>query len=140
LLVYTRALTTAEQVSVEDYLGTKYNLPTDSDGDGMPDDWETEHGFNPYSPSDAALDSDGDGLRNVDEYLNGTNPFNIDSDGDGMPDGYEVQNGLNPLINDSTGDLDHDGSLNYRDARPTDVTIKDLKFIFSFPINGSNVQ
>src|SRR5581483_11331142 len=40
----------------------------------MPDTWETRFGLNPNDPSDAALDSDGDGVSNLQEYLNGTNP------------------------------------------------------------------
>jgi hypothetical protein len=35
-----------------------------------------------------------------------------DSDGDGMPDGWEIAHGLNPLVNDASGDLDHDGASN----------------------------
>jgi hypothetical protein len=40
----------------------------------MPDWWELWHGLNPNDPSDAALDSDGDGVSNLDEYLAGTDP------------------------------------------------------------------
>ena len=46
----------------------------DTDGDGMPDDWELVWGFDPHNPADAALDADGDGVSNLDEYRQGTNP------------------------------------------------------------------
>ncbi len=49
-------------------------VPVDSDGDGMPDDWERAHGLNPHDPSDGAADADKDGYTNLEEYLNGTNP------------------------------------------------------------------
>jgi hypothetical protein len=48
--------------------------PADTDGDGMPDDWERRHGFNPADPADGSADADGDGYTNVEEYLNATNP------------------------------------------------------------------
>ncbi len=47
----------------------------DTDNDGMPDSWETLHGFNPASPTDASVDSDGDGQTNFEEYQAGTNPL-----------------------------------------------------------------
>ena len=35
------------------------NIPTkDSDGDGMPDFWETDYGLDPYDATDASLDAD----------------------------------------------------------------------------------
>jgi hypothetical protein len=46
----------------------------DTDGDGMPDEWEIKHGLNPNDPADAAKDADGDGYTNLEEYLNGTDP------------------------------------------------------------------
>jgi hypothetical protein len=52
---------------------------TDSDGDGMPDYWERTHGFDPFDPGDALLDTDGNGVSNLDEYLAGTDPRRADS-------------------------------------------------------------
>lgn len=46
----------------------------DSDGDGMPDSWEEQYGFNKDSAADAALDFDGDGMTNLQEFLAGTHP------------------------------------------------------------------
>lgn len=45
----------------------------DSDGDGMPDAWETLYGTNPFV-NDANLDPDQDGATNLQEYLSGRNP------------------------------------------------------------------
>jgi hypothetical protein len=73
----------------------------DADSDGMPDSWETTHLFNPNNASDAAPDTDGDGLSNVREFLAGTDPRDPDSDGDGAPDGVEIHHGSNPLSNSS---------------------------------------
>ncbi len=69
---------------------------TDTDGDRMPDAWETNFGFNINDPADALLDADADGLNNLDEYLNGTIPRVNDTDGDGFSDGIEVSQGFDP--------------------------------------------
>ena len=44
----------------------------DSDGDGIPDEWEQENGMNPNDAADASADADGDGFTNVEEYEAGT--------------------------------------------------------------------
>jgi pectate lyase len=53
--------------------GTPY---TDSDHDGMADDWELAHfgALDRGSPDDSSSDFDGDGYTDLEEYLNGTNP------------------------------------------------------------------
>jgi hypothetical protein len=51
--------------------------PTDTDNDGMPDDWETDYGllFNDnFGPNGANGDPDGDGIPNSQEYANKTHP------------------------------------------------------------------
>jgi len=55
----------------EDWL---LNPSVDSDGDGMPDAWETLNGTNP-GVNDASSDPDGDGQSNLQEYLAGTDPL-----------------------------------------------------------------
>ena len=42
--------------------------------DGMPDAWEIAHGLNPYDPSDAIEDCNGDGYTNIEKYINGIDP------------------------------------------------------------------
>lgn len=41
----------------------------DSDGDGLPDEFEKAHGLNPNDPADADADKDGDGFTNMEEFL-----------------------------------------------------------------------
>ncbi len=43
---------------------------TDTDQDGLPNDWEILHGLNPLTVADGALDRNGDGYSNLEEYLN----------------------------------------------------------------------
>jgi len=68
----------------------------DSDGDGLPDNWETENGLDPFSASGdngADGDADNDGLNNFYEFLSGTDPLAADSNGDGISDDQDDADG-----------------------------------------------
>ena len=56
-----------------EYKGTPY---VDTDGDGMPDEWEIANGLNPNDPSDANKDCTGDGYTNIEKYINGISTKN----------------------------------------------------------------
>ncbi len=90
----------------------------DDDGDGLPNGWEADRSlfqgnarFNPFDPTDAALDWDSDQLDGRAEYERGTDPFVADTDGDGLRDGQESARGgcPDPLVFDSDGDGIRDG-------------------------------
>lgn len=69
----------------------------DFDNDGMENQWELDHGFDPYDPTDADVDSDGDEWTNLREFLNGTDPRIMDTDEDGVIDGLDYDP-LDPSI------------------------------------------
>ncbi len=87
-----------------------YSQDVDTDGDGMPDAWETQYGLNPRNRFDANLDLDGDKIRNIDEYKAGTNPNDkdVDKNGDGVADDWMTFYHLT----DANADADGDGMSN----------------------------
>ena len=109
---------------------------SDTDDDGMRDDFEVKYGLNPLSADGqdgAAGDADADGLSNIEEFLgplNGntggiystnrftqTNPKAYDTDGDQMNDAWEALYGLSPAtsagLHGQFTDADVDGLSNF---------------------------
>ncbi|MFC1810925.1 FG-GAP-like repeat-containing protein, partial [Patescibacteria group bacterium] len=80
----------SEVIAGKDPLDPSDDSFLDSDGDGMPDNWEDEYGFDKFDPDDALFDSDVDGLINLHEYENETDPRDPDTDDGGTQDGDEV--------------------------------------------------
>lgn len=96
---------------------------SDTDNDGMPDNWEITNSLNPLL-ADGGVDTDLDELTNLREYQQGTNPNVADTDADKLSDGEEVDvYGTNPL--DGT-DTDQDGMRDdWETVRGTDKLIGD---------------
>ena len=120
---------------------------TDTDGDGLSDAYENNHGLDPLDD-----DTDDDGLIDGWEVDNGTDPNDPDSDDDGILDGTEVgleepqgddtdmdvfvpdadggDTTTNPNDGDTDGgglgdgeeDLNHDGDIDGGETDPNDPT------------------
>jgi hypothetical protein len=71
VIVYNRALPVGRTSGL-----AAITTLVDTDGDGIPDQWETAHGSNPNSAADRLGDPDGDGMLNWQEYQAGTDPTN----------------------------------------------------------------
>lgn len=84
--------------------------PVDSDGDGMPDWWETEHSLEP-GVAGGDLDSDHDGVGNLLEYAFGGNPRQPDLDK--RPHAVSALHGPDRFLA-LTFDRRKDGSMIYR--------------------------
>ena len=61
----------------------------DTDGDGMPDEWEKANGLNPNDPSDAIKDCNGDGYTNIEKYINAI-PTNSKVDWRNLNNNYDT--------------------------------------------------
>jgi hypothetical protein len=93
----------------------------DSDGDGMPDCWELEHGLNPNDPSDAnqpSTHSWAHGLTNLQVYQNPSVLLadNYSTLGDGIPDWWKIMRNFD--LRDASvakSDADGDGFSNFEE-------------------------
>lgn len=129
------------------YLIDLQAVQPDSDGDGLPDPWETEHNLDPDDngedpnnngitgdPENGALgDPDGDLLNNLGEYDNRTDPRDDDSDDDMLLDNEEILGaGLRPPTSPLSPDSDADGL--------TDLVETNTGIFVSDTDTGSNPQ
>jgi hypothetical protein len=79
----------AEVGGYPDYQGTPYS---DSDDDGMPDAWETQHGLNPRDAADASSDLNADGYTNIEDFINGLDPRAPKTDWTNLKNNVDLRN------------------------------------------------
>lgn len=82
-----------------------FEVVSDSDRDGMSDEYEEQEGLEPSLADDALSDPDHDGLPSFEEAWRGLHAGSPDSDGDGVNDGDELNGGFDPLDPVSHPDL-----------------------------------
>ncbi|MGJ8696565.1 MAG: hypothetical protein ACSHYF_09620 [Verrucomicrobiaceae bacterium] len=154
VLRYTPYSTTAVHKQIFALNGLELAVTGDTDGDGMPDLYETLNGLDPNDdgtigestagakdgPNGAAGDPDNDGLTNFQEYLGNdatidsgdeTDPQDDDTDDDTLTDGDEVNiHGTSPVLADTDGDYFTDDQEIAAGTSPTDNSS------FSIPSTG----
>ncbi len=75
----TDACGNSESNSVEQSVQPLLDPNKSQVGDGIPNGWKQQYGFNPFDSTVAAADPDGDGMSNLQEFLAGTNPVDATS-------------------------------------------------------------
>ncbi|MCO4772963.1 MAG: PKD domain-containing protein, partial [Deltaproteobacteria bacterium] len=91
----------------------------DTDGDGLPDEWENTNGFDPNDPNDAAGDPDADGLTNLDEFGQGTDP--------NVYDGPTEPIAIEPLTGDEVSSVTPDLVVENATDPQNDVLVYDFE-------------
>jgi hypothetical protein len=87
----------------------QHPLKTDTDGDGIPDSWEDEHGLNPDDAHDASFDYNYNERTNLQEYKNGSDPWDMDTDDDGISNYAECWALFGFFTDPFASDTDTDG-------------------------------
>ena len=85
---------------------TSLEAKADSDGDGMPDEWETAQGLNPNDPEDGPATAE-NGYTNLENYLNGLVAHIVEGGNEGgvLLDGQkEFGTGVDQILNNVTSD------------------------------------
>lgn len=114
----------------------------DTDGDGIPDRFETQV----YNTDPLRADTDGDGFSDREEIVHGYNPrgsgrlVDRDYDGDGLNDRLEIAFGSDPTVPDSNEDGVSDGAQVIAAMSPTSTTPTSLQKSISIHLADQRIE
>jgi hypothetical protein len=115
-------------------------------GDGIANWWKQQYGFNPFDPTVAAADPDGDGMSNLQEFLAGTNPTNNASafrivsvvpEGSNWRITWKTAGGRTNAVQGTAGSYDNLGNPSNPSYTPD--YFDDISFAFVIPGSGDAV-
>lgn len=88
-------------------------------GDGIPNTWKQQYGFDPFDPTVANADPDGDGCNNLCEFLAGSNPLvaikSISQQGNDIRITWQAAASKTNALQRSPGDANGSYSNNFTD-------------------------
>jgi hypothetical protein len=102
----------------------------DTDGDGLPDAWESANGLNPNDDTDAAKDSDGDAATSREEFIAGTDPQNVAS----------VLRAVQTFLPNGSADITFDAvaGKSYRIEATSELNGESWTVIATLPVQGAS--
>ncbi|MEM7432236.1 MAG: FG-GAP-like repeat-containing protein [Pseudomonadota bacterium] len=119
-------------IDVDDAFDNDPDYSADTDGDGIPDGWELEYGFDPQNADDASSDIDGDGFTLLEEYLNRSFPYLAEIEAAAIGENLELPGTSDNRFGWSVagGDINQDGYADVLIGAPNESSSGNAYILF----------